>query len=222
MRPTDRHRPRLQTGRAIHNRDDGNAGLPIERPAPTEQMARHPTPFGRFRHPVAIVLAGAVAVAAADATAAATGPASGREKVVRETPVANPKLDHSGSRQIGKASFYAQMFFGRKMADGKRMSPHDDNAASKTLPLGTVAKVTNLETGRSAVVTIQDRGPYVKGRIVDLSPSTAQRIGITRQNGVAAVEVAPIAVPQPDGSVKSGAAADERPAALNATPLARD
>jgi len=108
------------------------------------------------------------------------------------------------------------------MADGNRMSPHDDNAASKTLPLGTVAKVTNLATGRSAVVTIQDRGPYVKGRIVDLSPSTAQSIGITRQNGVAEVEVAPIAVPQPDGSVKPGAAADERPADLYAAPLARD
>jgi len=95
------------------------------------------------------------------------------------------------------------------MANGKRMDPRDDNAASKTLPLGTTAKVTNLETGRSAVVTIEDRGPYVKGRIVDLSPATAQSIGITPQNGLADVEVTPIAVPQPDGSVKPGAAAGE-------------
>ena len=101
------------------------------------------------------------------------------------------------------------MFHGRKVANGKRMDPRDDNAASKTLPLGTTAKVTNLETGRSAVVTIEDRGPYVKGRIVDLSPATAQSIGITSQNGLADVEVTPIAVPQPDGSVKPGAAAGE-------------
>jgi len=57
-----------------------------------------------------------------------------------------------------------------------------DNAASKTLaPSGPTARVTNLQTGRSAVVTIQDRGPYVKGRIVDLSPATAREIVISRE-----------------------------------------
>lgn len=117
------------------------------------------------------------------------------------------KLDRSGRAQVGTASFYARRFEGRKMADGTRMDPRDDNAASKTLPLGTKALVTNLETGRSAVVTIQDRGPYVDGRIVDLSPSTAEKIGLSREEGLARVEVAPIAVPQPDGSIKPGAAA---------------
>jgi rare lipoprotein A len=117
------------------------------------------------------------------------------------------RLDHSGRTQVGKASFYARKFAGRKMADGTPMNPNDDNAASKTLPLGTKALVTNLENGRSAVVTIQDRGPYVDGRIVDLSPATAERIGLGRQEGLAVVEVAPIAVPQPDGSVRPGAGA---------------
>jgi len=117
------------------------------------------------------------------------------------------KLDHSGRKQVGKASFYARQFNGRKMADGTPMNPRDDNAASKTLPLGTKALVTNLETGQSAVVTIQDRGPYVDGRIVDLSPLTAEKIGLSREQGLAPVEVAPIAVPQPDGSMKPGAAA---------------
>lgn len=121
---------------------------------------------------------------------------------------AKPKLDLSGQKRVGKASIYAKKFAGRKMADGTAMKPHGDNAASKTLPLGTTAKVTNLKTGRSAVVTIQDRGPYVEGRIVDLSPSTARKIGMER-DGVAKVEVAPIAVPQPDGSVKWGDAAQE-------------
>ncbi len=117
------------------------------------------------------------------------------------------KLDRSGRRQVGKASYYAPKFAGRKMADGNKMNPRDDNAASKTLPLGTTARVTNLETGRSAPVTIQDRGPYVAGRIIDLSPSTAQQIGVTKREGIAPVEVAPIAVPQEDGSVKPGAGA---------------
>ena len=93
------------------------------------------------------------------------------------------------------------------MADGARMNPHGTNAASKTLPLGTTAKVTNLETGQSAVVTIQDRGPYANNRIVDLSPSTAQKIGISKDKGVAKVEVAPIMVPLPDRSVKSSVVA---------------
>jgi rare lipoprotein A len=125
------------------------------------------------------------------------------EKVKHHEP------DFSAKKRMGKASFYAKQFAGKTMADGAPMDPHGDNAASKTLPLGTTAKVTNLETGKSAVVTIQDRGPYVPGRIVDLSPSTAREIGITQRKGVALVVVAPIAVPQPDGKVKLGAAAYE-------------
>jgi rare lipoprotein A len=126
-----------------------------------------------------------------------------------------PALDRSGGKRFGKASFYANFFAGRKMADGKIMDPQTNNAASRTLPLGTTAKVTNLETGKSAVVTIQDRGPYVDGRIVDLSPATAQKIGITRKEGIAKVEVAPIAVPMPDGRIKLGAAASDPQVAIN-------
>jgi rare lipoprotein A len=105
---------------------------------------------------------------------------------------------HAGkvpARQVGKASFYADRFAGRKMANGRRMNPNDDNAASRTLPLGTKARVTNLATGRSAIVTIEDRGPYVDGRIVDLSPATAQQIGLAKKQGLAPVEVVPIEVP---------------------------
>jgi rare lipoprotein A len=113
-----------------------------------------------------------------------------------------PPLDRSGRPRIGKASFYAGHFTGRTMADGTRMDPQDDNAASRTLPLGTRARVTNLKTGRSAIVTIQDRGPYTKGRIIDLSPATARKIGIRRKAGVALVRVTPLSVPMPDGQVK--------------------
>jgi len=94
--------------------------------------------------------------------------------------------------ETGIASFYAKRFAGRTMADGTRMDPHGDNAASRTLPLGTRARVTNLQTGQSTLVTIRDRGPYVRGRIVDLSPATARQVGITPRAGLAKVEVTPI------------------------------
>ena len=106
------------------------------------------------------------------------------------------KIDRSGRKQVGQASFYAPKFAGRKMADGTPMDPRGDNAASKTLPLGTTARVTNLETGRSAVVTIQDRGPFVEGRIVDLSPATAEQIGLSKEEGLAQVEVTPLRLPE--------------------------
>jgi rare lipoprotein A len=122
---------------------------------------------------------------------------------------ATPQPDFSGATRFGKASFYANFFGGRKMANGARMDLNGSNAASRTLPLGTTAKVTNLETGRSAVVIIEDRGPYVDGRIVDLSPATARKIGITRRKGVSEVAVTPITVPLPDGRVMPGAALDE-------------
>ena len=114
-----------------------------------------------------------------------------------EVAAAKPQLDRSGRKRVGKASFYADKFAGRTMADGTPMQPEGDNAASKTLPLGTTALVTNLETGQTAKVTIRDRGPFVKGRIVDLSPSTARKIGIDRKQGLARVEVVPIEVPAP-------------------------
>ena len=120
------------------------------------------------------------------------------------TAAARAQPDLSGRTRFGDASFYAKEFAGREMADGSKMDPLGDNAASKTLPLGTKARVTNVTTGQSAVVTIQDRGPYVKGRIVDLSPSTARKIGITRDAGIARVKVTPISVPLPNGSVKPG------------------
>jgi rare lipoprotein A len=120
-----------------------------------------------------------------------------------------PKPDLTGKKRLGIASFYADNFGGRPMANGAPMKLDGNNAASRTLPLGTKAKVTNLETGKSATVVIEDRGPYVDGRIVDLSPATARKIGISRRQGISKVAVAPITVPQPDGTVKLGAAARE-------------
>ena len=151
--------------------------------------------FNRMAAPVVLALG-----LGAASTEAGRHKGDGQRLPAKASASAGKKLDRSAARQIGKASYYAHKFAGRKMADGTRMNPHADHAASKTLPLGTVARVTNLETGRSATVTIRDRGPYVAGRIIDLSPSTAEKIGITRENGVALVAVAPIALPAPGES----------------------
>jgi rare lipoprotein A len=141
------------------------------------------------------------------AHASASATTQDAQPLPQTTSATKRPLDRSGLKRIGKASFYAKKFTGKSMADGATMNPHGTNAASKTLPLGTTAKVTNLETGQSAIVTIQDRGPYAHNRIVDLSPSTAQQIGISKEKGVAQVEVIPIKVPQRDGSVKPGVVA---------------
>jgi len=117
-------------------------------------------------------------------------------------------IDNSGRKQKGGASYYSHRFANRKMADGHRMNPNSNVAASKNLPLGSVAKVTNLQNGKSATVKIEDRGPYVHGRIVDLAPKVADELQI-KENGVVPVEVKPITLPQPDGGVKLGAGAGE-------------
>ncbi|TLU72462.1 septal ring lytic transglycosylase RlpA family protein [Lichenicoccus roseus] len=98
-------------------------------------------------------------------------------------------------KQVGKASFYSNRFQGRHMANGERFNVHSNAAASKTLPIGTKARVTDLQTGKSAIVTIKDRGPVPKGRVVDLTPATAKQIGLTPKQGIAPVAVVPTALP---------------------------
>jgi rare lipoprotein A len=117
-----------------------------------------------------------------------------------------PAPDHSGQPRKGQASYYHKKFHGRKMADGTPMNPNANIAASRTLPLGTTAEVTNLANGKSEIVEIRDRGPYIDGRIVDLSPKVAEKLDM-KEDGVAPVVVTPIKIPLPDGSIKLGAGA---------------
>jgi len=124
--------------------------------------------------------------------------------------------DHSGRKLVGRASFYARHFDGKKMADGRRFDPATNVAASKTLPIGTTAKVINLGNGKSATVTVEDRGPNVAGRILDVSPKVAETLNM-QKSGIAHVVVKPIAVPQPDGRVKLGAGAADMPPSQAAT-----
>ena len=118
------------------------------------------------------------------------------------------RIDHSGRKEKGRVSYYSRYFNNRTMANGKRFNPNSHVAASKTLPLGTTATVTNLRNGKSATVQVEDRGPFIDGRVVDVTPKVANELDIRKQ-GVAPVMVAPIAVPQPNGEVKLGAGAAE-------------
>jgi rare lipoprotein A len=86
--------------------------------------------------------------------------------------------------QQGKASYYADKFKGRRTASGEKFRQHKRTAASLTIPLGTKVRVTNLENGKSVKVRINDRGPYVKGRILDLSKKAARRIDMLREGVV--------------------------------------
>jgi rare lipoprotein A len=124
-------------------------------------------------------------------------------------PDAMIRIDPSGRKESGKATYYGPRTGRTRTASGKRLDAKAHVAASKTLPLGTTAKVTNLDTGKSDTVTIEDRGPFAKGRVVDVTPEVAKQIGLDKKAGVASVVVAPITVPQPDGSVKLGAGAAE-------------
>ena len=103
-------------------------------------------------------------------------------------------LDRSGKTRKGKASYYGRRFRGKKMANGETMQPDSNAAASKTLPVGTVAKVTNLDNNKSEVVVVKDRGPYVDGRIIDVTPKTADKLDM-KEDGVAPVAVTPLKLP---------------------------
>jgi rare lipoprotein A len=92
----------------------------------------------------------------------------------------------------GTASYYGGKFHGRKTASGERFNMNAMTAAHKTLPLGTRVRVTNLRNGESVEVKINDRGPYVKGRIIDLSKGAARELGMIH-SGTARVKVEIIA-----------------------------
>ena len=90
--------------------------------------------------------------------------------------------------QEGVACWYGKQFHGRKTANGERFDMNKLTAAHRTLPFGTVVEVTNLSNGKKVIVRINDRGPFTKGRIIDLSYAAAKEIGIL-QSGTARVRL---------------------------------
>jgi rare lipoprotein A len=91
--------------------------------------------------------------------------------------------------QHGKASWYSiKTNYGTKTASGERLHNHASTAAHKTLPMGTMVRVTNMANGKSEVVRINDRGPYIRGRIIDVTVGCAERLGFYSR-GVVPVKV---------------------------------
>lgn len=94
-------------------------------------------------------------------------------------------VGHTGR---GEASFYAMKYQFRQTASGERLNQLSKTAAHRTLPFGTRVKVTNLDNDRSVVVKVNDRGPFVDGRVIDLTRSAFSRIGNT-ESGLIDVEI---------------------------------
>jgi rare lipoprotein A len=92
----------------------------------------------------------------------------------------------SGKKQHGVASIYTD----HRTASGERFSSRALTAAHPTLPMGTKVRVTCLKSGRCTVVRINDRGPFIRGRIIDLTPAAAAQIGLTKTIGLTKVELA--------------------------------
>ncbi len=99
-----------------------------------------------------------------------------------------PTVVKVGTKYRGIASWYGPDFDGNKTSSGEAYNMHDFTAAHRTLPMNTILKVTNLNNGKSVVVRVNDRGPFVKDRIIDLSYGAAKKLGML-DTGTAPVEI---------------------------------
>ena len=118
-----------------------------------------------------------------------TEKAEGKNDLVKDE--VKVKTDAKGEpvvEQVGEASWYGKDLQGKKTSSGETFNQHDLTAAHPTLPMGTEATVTNLETGKSVEVIINDRGPKSKGRDIDLSKEAGKEIGI-KKDGAAPVKI---------------------------------
>lgn len=103
-------------------------------------------------------------------------------------PAASTPTMLAQAAKSGRASWYGPGFHGKRTANGERFNQNAMTAAHRTLPFGTKVKVTNLHNGRSVVVRINDRGPFSRGRVIDLSKAAASVIGLF-QSGTAPVRI---------------------------------
>lgn len=150
-------------------------------------------------------------IAAASLLSACGSPTSkgpGDYKVGKPYQVAGqwyyPRVDYA-YHEKGLASWYGPNFHGKPTANGEIFDMHKVSAAHKTLPLPSVVRVTNLENGRSLVIRVNDRGPFVRGRIIDLSQKAAELLGFAEQ-GTTMVEVQLIVESSRQAALALGAA----------------
>ena len=126
---------------------------------------------------------GVAAVLLVVSLGAAQGPTSSesRSNVPQKSRVTGGKRERSKPYQVGTASWYGDYFQGKPTASGEPYDMFDLTAAHPTLPLGTYVRVTNLRNGRAVVVRVNDRGPVVPGRIIDVSYNTARVLAFKAQ-----------------------------------------
>lgn len=108
--------------------------------------------------------------------------------IVVSSACARNTVEKHSYREIGLASYYAKSLHGRLTASGERYDMHAFTAAHKKFPFGTVVIVTNLINNKSVKVRINDRGPFIKGRIIDLSNAAVKKVGLLKE-GVAKVKI---------------------------------
>jgi rare lipoprotein A len=112
-----------------------------------------------------------------------SSPPAGSSLVAVPQPVVEapppPPVSAEGQSHVVKASYYGNELRGQPTASGEPYNPNEMTAASKKLPIGTLVKVKNPQNGKSVVVRINDHGPYVRGRSMDLSEAAARKLGIT-------------------------------------------
>jgi len=118
---------------------------------------------------------------------------SGCASAPRSQPSAATSATQSGP-MVGVASYYGKQYHGRKTASGERFNMHELTAAHRTLPFGTNLKVTNLANDRSVVVRVNDRGPFKRDRILDVSLEAARRLQMVAA-GLARVRIEPLNQP---------------------------
>lgn len=105
------------------------------------------------------------------------------------------KLKESKTQQ-GRASWYGDSHHGQRTANGEKFDMHALTAAHRTLPMNSMVRVTSLSTGKSVSVRINDRGPYSKGRIIDVSKAAAAQLGLI-EKGLDDVEIQVLSIPRP-------------------------
>ena len=160
--------------------------LPIPRPIRARSL------YGKTIVRCAIGVSISLAIYACTAQAPSPPPLRPSPPPVQLAPPVAATPHEVGKPKVTTASFYSPALQGHPTTSGEIYNEHALTAASRTLPIGTHAKVTNLKTGKSVVVRINDHGPFVKGRGMDLSRDAAKSIGIDH-HGTAKVKVTPVA-----------------------------
>lgn len=125
----------------------------------------------------------------------AAGDAAGEERQAVPAPCASPR----SYREVGRASWFGKELDGRSAANGEPIDMNGRTAAHRTLPLGTVVRVVNLENFRSVQLRITDRGPFVRSRIIEVSYGAARELGFA-ETGTAVVKIEPEDLPEADAA----------------------